>query len=102
MAGRTRTEERSDATRAALLRVARRLFAERGYAGVGTEEIVRRARVTRGALYHHFESKEDLFLSVHEQLEAEMAAKIADRLAAGEADDPLQMLRAGARIFLEH
>ena len=56
-------------SRAALLRAGRELFAERGYAGVGTEEIVARAGVTRGALYHHFADKRDLFRAVHEELE---------------------------------
>ena len=58
-------EEQAVATRTELLRVARELFAARGYADVGTEEIVRGAHVTRGALYHHFEDKRDLFRAVH-------------------------------------
>src|ERR1044072_5304477 len=57
--------EQAAATRAELLRVARELFAARGYANVGTEEIVRAAHVTRGALYHHFHDKRDLFRAAH-------------------------------------
>jgi AcrR family transcriptional regulator len=102
MEGRGRKAEQSEATRAALMKAARRLFAARGYAGVGTEEIVRRAKVTRGALYHHFRDKQDLFRAVHEELEAQMARKLAGELAAGDASDPLGLLREGARIFLDH
>ena len=69
--------ERSEATRDALIAAARRLFAERGYDGVGTEEIVRAAGVTRGALYHHFGGKRELFEAVYEQIEAELAERIA-------------------------
>src|SRR3989442_6273790 len=79
---RSRKAEQSEATRAALLAAARTLFAERGYAGVGTEEIVRSAGVTRGALYHHFHGKEDLFLAVYEDVERELVEQIAaDALA---------------------
>jgi len=99
---RSRRAEQSDATRAALLKVARKLFAERGYAAVGTEEIVQRAKVTRGALYHHFRDKKDLFRAVHEQLEAEMVGRIADQLAEGNPSDQLELLRMGASTFLDH
>src|SRR5436305_2745537 len=56
--------ERTEATRGALVAAGLRLFGERGYAGVGTEEIVAAAGVTRGALYHHFRDKRDLFRAV--------------------------------------
>jgi len=97
---RTKHDLRSEATRGALVTAARALFGARGYAEVGTEEIVRAAGVTRGALYHQFRDKADLFAAVAEQIEAE----IADRIAAGAAeaaDDPLDALRAGARLFLD-
>jgi AcrR family transcriptional regulator len=93
--------EQSAATRASLLKVARKLFAERGYAGVGTEEIVRRAKVTRGALYHHFRDKKDLFRAVHEQVEAETTEIVAVRLTEGGAEDPIELLAEGARTFLD-
>ena len=57
-------DARSARTRAALIGAARPLFAERGFAAVGTEEVVRAAGVTRGALYHQFEDKTELFAAV--------------------------------------
>ena len=97
--GRGRQAERSEATRAALIQAARELFARRGYGGVGTEEIVRSAQVTRGALYHHFAGKEDLFRAVFEQLEAELTQRIA--AVAASAEDPYRALAAGAEAFLD-
>jgi AcrR family transcriptional regulator len=96
---RGRQAERSEATRKALVDVARRLFAKRGYADVGTEEIVRRAGVTRGALYHHFSGKEDLFRAVAEQVEEEMTRKSAEAALAHE--DPWEQQRAGWEAFLD-
>jgi AcrR family transcriptional regulator len=96
---RSRVAERSEETRQALIDAARRLFAERGFAGVGTEEIVRAARVTRGALYHHFKGKTDLFRAVYEEVERDLVERIArDAVSAG---NPLEALRAGARAFLD-
>jgi AcrR family transcriptional regulator len=92
-------EQRSRATREKLLTAARALFAARGYAAVGTEEIVRAAGVTRGALYHQFRDKEELFEAVFEEVEAETTQRIADVALTG-ATDPLAALRAGARAFL--
>lgn len=93
--------ERSEATRGALVAAARPLFAEKGYAAVGTEEIVRAAGVTRGALYHHFGGKRDLFEAVYEQIEAELAERIAAGALAGNAASPLEAMRAGADMFLQ-
>jgi AcrR family transcriptional regulator len=91
--------ERSEATRAALIAAGRGLFADRGYGAVGTEEIVRRAGVTRGALYHHFEGKRDLFRACYEQIEAELAQRLAEVAPAGAG--ALDTLRAGKELFLD-
>src|SRR5215470_5833581 len=74
---KSKHELRSEATRQALVRAARRLFGARGYADVGTEEIVKAAGVTRGALYHQFRDKAGLFAAVAEEIEAEIAELIA-------------------------
>jgi AcrR family transcriptional regulator len=92
-------EERANATRERLLAVARELFAERGYADVGTEELVRTAKVTRGALYHHFKDKRDLFRAVHEQMEEDLAGHIGAKLAG--IEDPEELLRVGISSFLD-
>ncbi len=92
-------ERQASHTRAQLLDAARPLFAERGYGGVGTEEIVARAGVTRGALYHHFADKEDLFRAVFEQVEEELVASIGAQMAA--VDDPWELLVTGLRAFLD-
>jgi AcrR family transcriptional regulator len=98
---RTKHTERSEATRAALVGAARPLFAQRGFAGVGTEEIVRAAGVTRGALYHQFVDKQELFAAVFEQLEAELAQRTARAAVESGATTPLAALRAGTEAWLE-
>ena len=92
-------EQQAGATRALLLGTARELFAERGYAAVGTEEIVARAGLTRGALYHHFADKKDLFRAVHEETEEALVASIAAEM--GEVKDPWELLVTGIRAFLD-
>ena len=92
--------EQSEATRAALIAAAHSLFAERGYAAVGTEEIVRAAGLTRGALYHHFAGKLELFQAVYEDVERRLVEQIAASAMPG-AGDPLQALHAGAQAFLD-
>jgi AcrR family transcriptional regulator len=96
---RTKAAQR-EATTGALIAAARELFAERGYAAVGTEEIVQRAGVTRGALYHHFRGgKEELFRVVLVQISAETARLVAARAAARQ--DPWESLTAGIDAFLD-
>jgi AcrR family transcriptional regulator len=83
-----------------LIAAARELFAERGYANVGTEEIVQKAGVTRGALYHHFKGgKEELFRAVLVQLSVELMQQVM--VAAGAQADPFEELVAGADAFLD-
>jgi AcrR family transcriptional regulator len=91
--------EQADSTRTALGAAARQLFTERGYAATSTTEIVERAGVTRGALYHHFAAKEDLFRAVFEQLEDEVTAHVAKEALT--SADPLEQLRRGTRAYLD-
>lgn len=93
-------EARSAGTRAKLLRAGRALFARHGYGAVSAEQIVRRAGVTRGALYHHFEGKLGLFAAVFEQVEQELTTEIAER-AIATASSPWQGLMAGAEAMLD-
>jgi len=96
----SKNDTRSASTRAALLAAARPLFAARGYADVGTEEIVRAAGVTRGALYHQFADKQALFLAVFEEVEADVTQRIAEGALSGAVEDPIEALEAGVEMFL--
>jgi len=99
MAVKSRQAENSAATRTALLKVARKLFAERGYADTATEEIVKRARVTRGALYHHFKDKQDLFKAVLVEEQVRLAALSAE--AASKETDPWRALLLASEAFMD-
>jgi AcrR family transcriptional regulator len=91
--------DHAEATRRALLKAARHLFTRKGYSQTAIDEIVQRARVTKGALYHHFADKAALFRAAYEQLEAEIAARVS--AAAAEEDDPFEQLRHGCGAFLD-
>jgi AcrR family transcriptional regulator len=93
--------ERSEATRGALIEAARLLFTDRGYAGVGTEEIVRAAGMTRGALYHHVADKRELFEAVYVQVEKELSERIAVGALSANPESPLEAMRSGAEMFLD-
>lgn len=91
--------EKHAITRAALLATARRLFATKGYAGTGTEEVVAEAGVTRGALYYHFADKRALFEAVVESVAEEVLGAI--EAAAGQAKTPAAALVKGTGAFLD-
>ena len=90
--------EQGQATRAALIDVATELFATNGYEATAISAVLDAAGVSRGALYHHFESKEALFEAVLQSVEAEATLKVT-RAARG-ATDPLDGLRRGCAAYL--
>src|SRR3954471_921634 len=100
MVRRTQTQ-RAETTREALLASARELFTERGYDDVGTEEIVRAAGVTRGALYHHYGDKASLLEAVYNRIEAESTERVARIVLGSELHSPLAAMKAGIAAFLE-
>ena len=95
----TKKAEQSLATRGKLIKVARALFGKRGFAGTSIEEVTRRAKVTRGALYHHFPGKEALFQAVFEQVEDELTERIVAAGAGEQRAD--KRLLAGLDAFLD-
>jgi AcrR family transcriptional regulator len=86
-------------TRAALVTAGRALFGSRGFAATSVEDIARDARVTTGALYHHFPTKAAVFEAVFEQVHADLMAASAE--AAAGASDAIELLAAGFGAFLD-
>jgi AcrR family transcriptional regulator len=99
MAVKRLRERQAEATRQQLIAVARQLFTERGYAGTSIEDIIERAGVARGALYHHFPGKDALFAAVYQVVQAEVASAVV--AAALAADDPAQAVYTGLSAFLD-
>ena len=93
--------ERTEATRGRLISTARRLFAEKGFAATSTEEILSEAAVSRGALYHHFPSKTDLFQAAFEQVEDEVTAEVLQAATKDGETDPMRILQFGFDAFLD-
>lgn len=94
----TSRAEQREQTRRTLLRVSRELFATEGYGAVGLAEIVRTAGVTKGALYHHFAGKAELFAAVLAEVQREVGDRVAAAADAG--SDPWDSFTAGCGAFL--
>jgi AcrR family transcriptional regulator len=89
----------AEGTRQLLIATARQLFTERGYAATSIEEIIQRAGVAKGALYHHFGGKHDLFRAVYDAVQADTVAGV---VAAAMAErEPWPAVRAGLSAFLD-
>ncbi|GAA0927292.1 TetR/AcrR family transcriptional regulator [Pseudonocardia zijingensis] len=96
---KSRRELYSEATRAALLDTAAAMFAERGFARTSLDDIAVATQVTRGAVYHHFESKQAVFEAVFDRLEQDMMARVS--AAAAGQPDPWQAGMAALESFLD-
>lgn len=97
--GAGRRQQYSASTKRALVDVAEELFTENGYASTSLDAIVAGARVTKGALYHHFSGKQALFEAVFERVEADAARRIQTSLKGRR--DPWEKSLAGLRTFLD-
>ena len=91
--------ERSEATQRALVESARDLFASDGYSDTQLDDVVRAAGVTKGALYHHFQNKADLFRAVFEHEQRRLAKIVSE--AYRRQRDPWKGFSAGCRALLE-
>jgi AcrR family transcriptional regulator len=93
--------DRSAATKDALVAAARPLFAAHGFGGVGTEAIVRDAGVTRGAMYHQFADKRELFEAVFEAVEADVTQRVAEAVVASGETDPLAVMERASEAWFD-
>ncbi|MBO2453748.1 TetR/AcrR family transcriptional regulator [Actinomadura barringtoniae] len=91
--------EQGRTTRERLISIGLGLFAEHGYEGTSIEAVLRESGLSRGALYHHFDGKDALFAAVLEQVEQDVAAKLAPVVMAA-APDPVAELRAGCLAWI--
>jgi AcrR family transcriptional regulator len=92
----------AESTRRAVLAAARAAFGERGYASTSVDEIVRRAGLTKGALYHHFRDKDDLFLAVVEAVKRDVTNTVgAAFVEAASRSDPIQTIVVGCQAFID-
>jgi AcrR family transcriptional regulator len=97
-----RTSEQAAQTRNALIRAARELFASRGYADTSVVDIASAAGATKGAFFHHFTAKEELFLLIWRTLQLEMDVEArAAAVAAFNRNDPFAAFLAGSRVYLD-
>ena len=96
---KTLRARQAEATHQLLVSVARELFTDRGYTATSVEDIIQRAGVARGALYHHFAGKDALFGAVYEAVQADTATRVV-AAALAEAD-PAAAVRSGLSAFLD-
>jgi AcrR family transcriptional regulator len=89
----------AEATRRAVLDAARALFGRKGYAQTSVDEIADAARVTKGAVYHHFAGKEALFRAVHAEVEAEALTRAVG--AGDPREPPVDQLVAKMNAYLD-
>jgi AcrR family transcriptional regulator len=95
-------QERADATRQSLLVAARSLFGRQGYASTSVEEVVRTAGVTKGALYHHFRDKDELFRAVVEDVKRDVTVVVGRAFVeAAEGPDALETIVVGCQSFID-
>jgi AcrR family transcriptional regulator len=92
-------ERQAEATRELLVAIARERFVEQGYAQTAMDDIVQRAGVAKGALYHHFNGKDALFKAVYDVVLDETAGAVM--AAASAEQDPWDAVRAGLSAFLD-
>jgi AcrR family transcriptional regulator len=91
--------QHAEATRRAVLGAARASFGKKGYAQTSVDEIAAEARVTKGAVYHHFAGKEALFRAVHAEVEAEAQARAA--AARDPKEPPIDQIVAVVNAYLD-